>query len=37
MKWFKRDTSITWFDALDVNLNESVESFLQKYLTKSKP
>lgn len=37
MKWFKRDTSITWFDALDVNLYESVESFLQIYLTKSKP
>lgn len=36
MKWFKRDTSITWFDALDLNLYKSVEDFVQVLVSKSK-
>ncbi|MFZ9308805.1 MAG: tRNA (adenosine(37)-N6)-dimethylallyltransferase MiaA [Candidatus Nanopelagicales bacterium] len=36
MKWFKRDTTITWFDALDVNLYKSVEDFVEVLVSKSK-
>lgn len=36
MKWFKRDSTITWFDAPNEHLYSPVENYVQALLTKSK-